>query len=57
LKSLNEEGSQDSFDQPETVTPKRLHQWLKGGAKTPKEAVMKQGLRELINSPSKSRTQ
>ena len=31
-----------------TVTPKRLHQWLEGGAKSPKEAVMKQRLRDLI---------
>jgi hypothetical protein len=31
-----------------TVTPKRVHQWLHGGAKTPKEAVMKQRLRDLI---------
>lgn len=31
-----------------TVTPKRIHHWLHGGAKTPKEAVMKQKLRELI---------
>ena len=31
-----------------TVTPKRLHQWLEGGAKNPKEAVMKQRLREIF---------
>jgi hypothetical protein len=31
-----------------TVTPKRIHQWLHGGAKTPKEAVMKDRLRTLL---------
>jgi len=30
-----------------TVTPKKIHQWLDGGSKTPKEAAMKQRLREL----------
>ncbi len=34
-----------------TVTPNRIHQWLNGGAKTPKEAVMKQRLRELVGNP------
>jgi hypothetical protein len=31
-----------------TVTPKKVRQWLNGGAKTPKEAVMKVRLRELL---------
>jgi len=31
-----------------TVTPKKVQQWLSGGAKTPKEAVIKQRLRELM---------
>ena len=31
-----------------TVTPKRIHQWLQGGAKSPKEAVMKERLRALV---------
>lgn len=31
-----------------TVTPKRLHQWLNGGAKTPKEAVTKERLRTML---------
>lgn len=31
-----------------TVTPKRLHQWLEGGAKSPKEAMIKEHLRELL---------
>lgn len=34
-----------------TITPKRVHQWLEGGAKSPKEAVMKERLRELLGSP------
>jgi hypothetical protein len=31
-----------------TVTPKKLYEWLNGGAKTPKEAVIKEQLRRLI---------
>jgi hypothetical protein len=31
-----------------TLTVKRLHEWVKGGSKTPKEAVMKERLRELL---------
>jgi len=32
-----------------TVTPKRIHEWLMGGAKSPKEAVMKDKLRTLLS--------
>lgn len=32
-----------------TVTPKRIHEWLMGGAKSPKEAVMKVKLRTLLS--------
>jgi hypothetical protein len=31
-----------------TITPKRIYEWLNGGAKTPKEAVMKERLRALL---------
>lgn len=31
-----------------TVTLKKIHDWLQGGAKTPKEAVMKERLRALL---------
>jgi hypothetical protein len=31
-----------------TVTVKRLRQWVSGGAKTPKEAVIKERLRQLL---------
>src|SRR5262249_17347509 len=31
-----------------TITPKRIYDWLNGGAKTPKEAVMKERLRALL---------
>jgi len=31
-----------------TVTPKKIYEWLNGGAKTPKEAVMKERLRALL---------
>jgi len=31
-----------------TLTITRLHQWLNGGAKTPKEAVTKEKLRALL---------
>ena len=30
-----------------TVTLKKVHSWLNGGAKTPREAVMKDRLRDL----------
>jgi hypothetical protein len=32
-----------------TVTLKKIHSWLQGGAKSPKEAVTKERLRELIH--------
>ncbi len=31
-----------------TVTPKRVREWLNGGAKSPKETVLKERLRALI---------
>ena len=31
-----------------TITPKRIRDWLNGGAKSPKEAVMKDRLRALL---------
>ena len=31
-----------------TLTVKKLREWLNGGAKTPKEVVMKDRLRELM---------
>lgn len=31
-----------------TVTPKRVREWLSGGAKTPKDAVIKERLRMLL---------
>ena len=31
-----------------TVTPRRIHDWLNGGAKSPNEAVMKERLRALL---------
>lgn len=31
-----------------TVTVKKVHDWLNGGAKTPKDAVMKDRLRALL---------
>lgn len=31
-----------------TVTPRKLQEWLNGGAKTPREAVIKEKLRRLI---------
>ena len=31
-----------------TVTPKKIHSWLNGGARTPKEAADKKRLRELL---------
>ena len=34
-----------------TVTRKRIHDWLHGGAKSPREAVMKERLRELLEAP------
>ena len=33
-----------------TVTPKKVCEWLNGGAKSPREAVMKERLRELLGS-------
>lgn len=30
------------------ITPKKIYDWLNGGAKTPKEAVMKARLRALL---------
>jgi hypothetical protein len=32
-----------------SITPKRISEWLNGGAKTPKEAVMKERLRSLLS--------
>jgi hypothetical protein len=32
----------------QTLTVQRLQEWLKGGAKGPNEAVMKEPLRELL---------
>ena len=32
-----------------TVTLKKIHSWLQGGARSPKEAVTKERLRELIH--------
>ncbi|HEV7746400.1 MAG TPA: hypothetical protein VGO56_15495 [Pyrinomonadaceae bacterium] len=32
-----------------TVTPKRLQEWLKGGARSPKEGVTKERLRALLS--------
>ena len=31
-----------------TVTPKKVREWLNGGARTPKDAVMKERLRGLL---------
>jgi len=31
-----------------TITQRRIYDWLNGGAKTPKEAVMKERLRSLL---------
>ena len=31
-----------------TLTMRKIHDWLNGGAKTPKEAVTKERLRELL---------
>lgn len=31
-----------------TITPRRIYDWLNGGSKTPKEAVMKERLRTLL---------
>ena len=33
-----------------TVTPKKIHSWLNGGARTPKEAASKKRLRELLSA-------
>ena len=32
-----------------TITPKRIYEWLHGGAKSPREALMKERLRSLLN--------
>lgn len=39
-----------------TVTRKRIHEWLHGGAKSPREAVMKERLRELLETPLEKST-
>ena len=31
-----------------TITPKKVHEWLNGGARTPKDAVLKERLRGLL---------
>ena len=31
-----------------TITIRKIHDWLNGGAKTPKEAIIKERLRELL---------
>jgi hypothetical protein len=31
-----------------TVTPKKVHQWLEGGARSPKDAVLKERLRAML---------
>ena len=31
-----------------TITPKKIRDWLNGGARSPKEAVMKERLRALL---------
>jgi hypothetical protein len=31
-----------------TTTPMRVHEWLNGGARTPKEAIIKERLRALL---------
>ncbi len=31
-----------------TITPKRIYEWLSGGAKSPKEAMMKERLKALL---------
>jgi hypothetical protein len=31
-----------------TITPGRIHDWLNGGARTPKEAITKERLRALL---------
>ncbi len=33
-----------------TVTPKRLREWLSGGSRSPKEAVTKERLREMLDT-------
>jgi hypothetical protein len=32
-----------------TVTPQKVRQWLNGGARSPRDAVLKERLRELIS--------
>ena len=36
-----------------TLTIKRLEEWLAGASKSPREAVLKERLRELVNSAQK----
>ncbi|PYS25906.1 MAG: hypothetical protein DMF72_00175 [Acidobacteria bacterium] len=36
-----------------TVTLGKVHDWLTGGAKTPKEAILKERLRGLLSMPSR----
>jgi hypothetical protein len=31
-----------------TITPRRIHEWLEGGDRSPKESVLKDRLRELL---------
>jgi hypothetical protein len=31
-----------------TVTPKKVHQWLESGARSPKDAVLKERLRAML---------
>jgi len=31
------------------VTPKKIHAWLNGGAKSPKEAVLKERLKQMLS--------
>lgn len=38
-----------------TVTLKRIHEWVSGGAKSPKEAVIKERLREMLSATSRQR--
>ncbi len=33
-----------------TITPTRVHEWLNGGARSPKEAVIKERLRALLSN-------
>ena len=33
-----------------SITPKKIYDWLNGGAKTPREAVVKERLRAMIST-------